>query len=83
MTMSWSPCAVTPPASPPQAGCARGLRLPTLVVELHLGAQLVTIPSTGWRGDATQLLEWAGVVIGQHAPRLPPDAQGPCLPSPR
>jgi hypothetical protein len=29
-------------------------------------ALLVTIPSTDWRGDATQLLERAGVMIGQR-----------------
>ena len=43
--------------------CPR-LRLPSRVVQLHLVGLLGTIPSTGWRGDATQLLERAGVVIG-------------------
>lgn len=62
--------------------CPR-IRLPSRVVQLHLVALLVTIPSTGWRGDATQLLERAGVVIGQRCSAMPPDAQGPCLPSPQ
>ena len=33
-------------------------------MQFHLVALLVTIPPTGCRSDATQLLERAGVVIG-------------------
>jgi hypothetical protein len=62
--------------------CPR-VRLPSRVVQLHLVALLVTIPSTGWRGDATQLLERAGVVIGQRCSAIAARRSGPCLPSPR
>jgi transposase-like protein len=62
--------------------CPR-IRLPGRVVQLHDVALSVKIPSTAWRCDATQLLERAGVVIGQRCSAIAARRSGPCLPSPR
>jgi hypothetical protein len=62
--------------------CPR-IRLPSRVVQFRRVGLLVTIPSTGWLGDATQLLERAGGVIGAAMLRDCRRRSGPCLPSPR
>ena len=56
-------------------------KLPSRVAQLHFVVLLVTIPSTGWRGDVTQLLERAGLVIGQLCSAIAARRSGPCLPS--